>query len=354
MAVLCEGHVILEDFPGVGKTMLAKSIARSLDCEFARVQATPDLLPSDITGVSVFNLQGNEFEFKPGPVFANIVLVDEINRASPKTQSALLECMQEVQVTVDGTTHKLARPFTVIATQNPIEYEGTFPLPEAQLDRFTMLLTLGYPDADGRVEDARRARRDRAARATRAGVDGDRDRGGHRGRRRVFVEDTLHRYVVEILNHTRTDTRLALGASPRAGIALLRVAKAHAVVRGRDYVVPADVKDVRDGRLTIASSWPPEARTAGVDAADSIREAVERPGYPYDPARTTGAVAGPRSLHRSVGIRDERCSRSPWGSRSLRPWRGGGCACSTGRCGFAAVPATSSSSKASRSRSAWR
>ena len=148
IAVLCEGHVILEDFPGVGKTMLAKSIARSLDCEFARVQATPDLLPSDITGVSVFNLQGNEFEFKPGPVFANIVLVDEINRASPKTQSALLECMQEVQVTVDGTTHMLARPFTVIATQNPIEYEGTFPLPEAQLDRFTMLLALGYPDVD--------------------------------------------------------------------------------------------------------------------------------------------------------------------------------------------------------------
>ena len=162
--------------------MLAKSIARSLDCEFARVQATPDLLPSDITGVSVFNLQGNEFEFKPGPVFANIVLVDEINRASPKTQSALLECMQEVQVTVDGTTHMLARPFTVIATQNPIEYEGTFPLPEAQLDRFTMLLTLGYPDARGRVEDARRARRERAARGPRAGVDGDRDRGGHRGR----------------------------------------------------------------------------------------------------------------------------------------------------------------------------
>jgi MoxR-like ATPase len=145
MAVLCEGHVILEDFPGVGKTMLAKSLARSLDCEFARVQATPDLLPSDVTGVSVYNLQDNEFEFKPGPVFANLVLVDEINRASPKTQSALLECMQEVQVTVDGVSHALARPFMVIATQNPIEYEGTFPLPEAQLDRFTMRLALGSP-----------------------------------------------------------------------------------------------------------------------------------------------------------------------------------------------------------------
>jgi MoxR-like ATPase len=280
MAVLCEGHVILEDFPGVGKTMLAKSIARSLDCEFARVQATPDLLPSDITGVSVFNLQGNEFEFKPGPVFANIVLVDEINRASPKTQSALLECMQEVQVTVDGTTHRLARPFTVIATQNPIEYEGTFPLPEAQLDRFTMLLALGYPDAEAEskmlaehaatepLEDLEPVSTATEIEAAIAAV------------RKVFVEDTLHRYVVEILNHTRTDTRLALGASPRAGIALLRVAKAHAVVRGRDYVVPADVKDVATDVLTHRVILAPEARTAGVDAADSIREAVERTRVP--------------------------------------------------------------------------
>ena len=145
LCLVAEGHLIIEDFPGVGKTMLAKSLARSLDCEFARIQATPDLLPSDITGVNVYNLQANEFEFRPGPVFANLVLVDEINRASPKTQSALLECMQEVQVTIDGSTHRLARPFMVIATQNPIEYEGTFPLPEAQLDRFTMRLHLGYP-----------------------------------------------------------------------------------------------------------------------------------------------------------------------------------------------------------------
>ena len=181
MAILCEGHVILEDFPGVGKTMLAKSLARSLDCEFARVQATPDLLPSDVTGVSVFNLQGgNEFEFKPGPVFANLVLVDEINRASPKTQSALLECMQEVQVTVDGVTHPLARPFMVIATQNPIEYEGTFPLPEAQLDRFAMRLTLGYPDARQEARDADRARRRRAARRAAAGEHRRRHRDGDR------------------------------------------------------------------------------------------------------------------------------------------------------------------------------
>jgi MoxR-like ATPase len=260
--------------------MLAKSIARSLDCEFARVQATPDLLPSDITGVSVFNLQGNEFEFKPGPVFANIVLVDEINRASPKTQSALLECMQEVQVTVDGTTHMLARPFTVIATQNPIEYEGTFPLPEAQLDRFTMLLALGYPGVEAEskmlaehaatepLEDLEPVSTATEIEAAIAAV------------KKVFVEDTLHRYVVEILNHTRTDTRLALGASPRAGIALLRVAKAHAVIRGRDYVVPSDVKDVATDVLTHRVILAPEARTAGIDAADSIREAVERTRVP--------------------------------------------------------------------------
>ncbi|MGZ4482228.1 MAG: AAA family ATPase, partial [Gaiellales bacterium] len=244
LALLCEGHIILEDFPGVGKTMLAKSLARSLDCEFARVQATPDLLPSDITGVNVFNMQSNEFEFRPGPVFANIVLVDEINRASPKTQSALLECMQEAQVTVDGHTHHLARPFMVIATQNPIEYEGTFPLPEAQLDRFTMRLHLGYPAL---AEEARMLSEHSASEplerlepvASAAELE-----AAIGAVRAMFVEETLNRYVVAILRHTRGDARLALGASPRAGISLLRVAKAHAALRGRDYVIPADVKDV--------------------------------------------------------------------------------------------------------------
>jgi MoxR-like ATPase len=280
VAVLCEGHVILEDFPGVGKTMLAKSIARSLDCEFARVQATPDLLPSDITGVSVFSLQGNEFEFKPGPVFANIVLVDEINRASPKTQSALLECMQEVQVTVDGVTHALARPFTVIATQNPIEYEGTFPLPEAQLDRFTMRLTLGYPDMDAEArmlaEHAATEPIDRLVPVSTAAEVEE----AIAAVRSVFVEESLHRYVVGILNQTRTDSRLALGASPRAGISLLRVAKAHAVLRGREYVIPADIKDTAVDVLSHRLILAPEARTAGLDAADSIREAVERTPVP--------------------------------------------------------------------------
>jgi MoxR-like ATPase len=280
MAILCEGHIILEDFPGVGKTMLAKSLARSLDCEFARIQATPDLLPSDVTGVSVFNMQDNEFVFKPGPVFANLVLVDEINRASPKTQSALLECMQEVQVTIDGVSHTLARPFMVIATQNPIEYEGTFPLPEAQLDRFTMRLTLGYPDAR---QEARMLAEHAAGEpldelrpvSTAADIE-----SAIAAVKSVFVEESLHRYVVAILNHTRSDTRLSLGASPRAGISVLRVAKAHAVLEGRDYVSPADVKAVAEDVLSHRVILAPEARTAGVDAADSIREALERTAIP--------------------------------------------------------------------------
>jgi MoxR-like ATPase len=280
MALLCEGHIILEDFPGVGKTMLAKSIARSLDCEFARIQATPDLLPSDITGVNVFNLQSNEFEFRPGPVFANLVLVDEINRASPKTQSALLECMQEVQVTIDGATHRLARPFMVIATQNPIEYEGTFPLPEAQLDRFTMRLHLGYPSI---AEEARMLSEHAATEpieslepvASAADLE-----SAIEAVKGIYVEDSLNRYVVAILRHTRGDARLALGTSPRAGIALMRVAKAHAALRGREYVIPADVKEVAADVLAHRVIMAADARSGGTDPAEVIAEAVERTPVP--------------------------------------------------------------------------
>jgi len=280
LALLCEGHVILEDFPGVGKTMLAKSLARSLDCEFARIQATPDLLPSDITGVNVFNMQTNEFEFRPGPVFANLVLVDEINRASPKTQSALLECMQEVQVTVDGVTHPLARPFMVIATQNPIEYEGTFPLPEAQLDRFAMRLHLGYPSlAEEASMLAEHAAQEplldlepvASAADLEAAIEAVKD---------VYVEDSLNRYVVAVLRHTRGDARMALGASPRSGIALMRVAKAHAVLRGREYVIPADVKEVAADVLSHRVILAADARSGGVGAAELIQEAVERTPVP--------------------------------------------------------------------------
>ena len=237
LCVLClvgEGHLILEDFPGVGKTMLAKALARSLDVSFSRMQFTPDLLPSDVTGVNVFNQRSNEFEFRPGPVFANLLLVDEINRASPKTQAALLECMQEQQVTTDGVTNELDRPFMVMATQNPIEYEGTYPLPEAQLDRFTMRIAIGYPPL---AEEAKMLTEQTAdppldalepvANAADAIALADEAKA-------IFVEESLNRYVVALLRATRGDSRLYLGASPRAGIALLRVAKARALADGRE------------------------------------------------------------------------------------------------------------------------
>ena len=280
LALLCEGHVILEDFPGVGKTMLAKSLARSLDCEFARIQATPDLLPSDITGVNVFNMQSNEFEFRPGPVFANMVLVDEINRASPKTQSALLECMQEVQVTIDGMTHPLARPFMVIATQNPIEYEGTFPLPEAQLDRFTMRLNLGYPSPSDEARMLTEHAADEPIEHLEPVASAGELEASIEAVKSVYVEESLNRYVVTVLRQTRSDSRLYLGASPRAGIALLRVAKARALLEGRDYLLPEDVKTIAPAVLAHRLILGPEARSSGIEAQDVVRDVVERTPVP--------------------------------------------------------------------------
>ena len=248
IAVLCGGHVLLEGVPGTAKTLMARTLAAALDARFTRIQFTPDLLPSDVTGVGVFNQKTGEFEFRPGPIFANIVVADEINRSSPKTQASLLECMEERQATVDNATHPITPPFMVIATQNPIEYEGTYPLPEAQLDRFMMRLSLGYPTID--AEEA--VLRDQTSRDPFAELDPVLDAAQvldmQRAVGRVKVVPALHRYVVAILTATRTTRDIYLGASPRAGIALVRAAKALAVLRGRDFVVPQDLKDL-SGRV---------------------------------------------------------------------------------------------------------
>ena len=280
LCLLAEGHLIIEDFPGVGKTMLAKALARSLALDFSRLQFTPDLLPSDVTGVNVFNQRTNGFEFRGGPIFANVLLVDEINRASPKTQSALLEAMQENQVTVDGRSYPLERPFMVLATQNPIEYEGTYPLPEAQLDRFTMRISIGYPPL---ADEARML----AEQTTEPPLESLRPVAGAAelleaidDARGIYVEDSLNRYVVAVLRHTRSSPRLALGASPRAGISLMRVAKARALTEGRDFVLPDDVKAIAAPVLAHRVILAPEARSAGITAEEAVREAIDQTPVP--------------------------------------------------------------------------
>jgi MoxR-like ATPase len=242
VTLLAEGHILVEDYPGVGKTALARALSRSIDCQFARVQCTADLLPADIVGSQIYNQREARFEFRPGPIFANVVLVDEVNRASPKTQSGLLECMQERHVTVDAMSHELARPFLVFATQNPVEYEGTYPLPEAQVDRFMVRLSLGYPDADAEADMlAGHESGDRVLDlepvADRAEVV-ESVAAAHR----VHASRALRDYVVALLRRTREDSRVELGASPRAGLMLLRAAKALALTHGRDHALPDDVQ----------------------------------------------------------------------------------------------------------------
>jgi MoxR-like ATPase len=280
LCLLAEGHLIIEDLPGVGKTTLAKALARSVELSFSRIQFTPDLLPSDVTGVNVFNQATHEFEFRPGPVFANIVLVDEINRTSPKTQAALLEAMQERQVTIDGVTYHLAPPFMAMATQNPIEYEGTYPLPEAQLDRFTMRIAIGYPPLADEARMLAEQTTESPLEALTPVADAQDVIGAIDDARRVYVEESVQRYVVALLRQTRGDARLHLGASPRAGINLLRVAKARALVSGRDFVLPDDVKVIAPAVLAHRLILAPEARSSGLSDADVVREAVDRTPVP--------------------------------------------------------------------------
>jgi MoxR-like ATPase len=243
VCIVAEGHVLLEDLPGVGKTTLARALAGAIGLQFARVQCTADLLPADVVGTNVFNRREERFEFRPGPIFANVVLVDEINRASPKTQSGLLECMQERRVTVDVSTHELARPFLVLATQNPIEFEGTYPLPEAQVDRFMARLSLGYPSAAGEADMLRSHEGgDRLVDELEPVADAGELLAAQDAARRVHASDALRGYVVALLSRTREDPRLDLGASPRAGLMLLRAAKARALLLGRDHALPDDVQ----------------------------------------------------------------------------------------------------------------
>jgi MoxR-like ATPase len=242
VCVLAEGHILIEDLPGVGKTTLARSIARVLDLQFARVQCTADLLPADVVGTNVFNQREGRFEFRPGPIFANVVLVDEINRASPKTQSGLLECMQERRVTVDVHTHELARPFIVLATQNPIEFEGTYPLPEAQVDRFMARLSMGYPSSGGEVAMLRAHETTDRVEQVEPVASAAELLALEDAARRVHASDALRGYVVSLLQRTREDRRAELGASPRAGLLLLRAAKARALLEGRDHALPDDVQ----------------------------------------------------------------------------------------------------------------
>ena len=285
---LAEGHLLLEDVPGVGKTTLAKSLARAIDCSVGRIQFTPDLLPSDLTGVTIYRQAQHEFEFRPGPVFANIVIADEINRASPKTQSALLECMQEAQTTIDGTTHQMPRPFLVVATQNPIEMEGTYALPEAQRDRFMARLSVGYPGRNAEVEMLERQETADPLASVRPVADVETITSMIATARRLYAAQGIKQYVVDLADATRTDPMLRLGASPRAAIQLLRCAKALAAMSGRDHVLPDDIQDLAVPVLAHRLLPSTDARLAGHTVTESITAIVARTRLPI-----SGRAAAP-------------------------------------------------------------
>jgi MoxR-like ATPase len=275
VGLLSQGHLLIEDVPGVGKTMLARSLARSLGCSFNRIQFTPDMLPSDVTGVYIFNEATHEFEFRPGPLLAEIVLVDEINRATPKTQAALLEAMQERQVTVDGVTHPLPQTFMVIATQNPIEYEGTFPLPEAQLDRFLLRIRLGYPEAEDEVAILEQQQFHHPLEDLEQVVSAEELSQAQEAVKKVYVSDAVKQYVVELTHQTRQHPDAYLGASPRGSLTLYRTGQARAAMLGRDHVLPDDVKFMALPALAHRIILSPRARLSGLNPRQVVQEILE-------------------------------------------------------------------------------
>ena len=287
VGLLSQGHVLIEDVPGVGKTMLARALAKSLGCTFHRIQFTPDMLPSDVTGVSIFNQKTREFEFRPGPIMAQIVLTDEINRATPKTQAALLEAMQELQVTVDGVTHPLPRPFLVLATQNPIEYEGTFPLPEAQLDRFLMRIRLGYPDPDDEIAILDSQQYVHPLTQIGQVVDVEELTTAQEKLKDVYVDPLIKRYIVEIVTQTRRHPDIYLGSSPRGSLALYRTGQARAAMLGRDYVIPDDIKALATPTLAHRLIISPSARLKDVTGEAVMREILATVPVPGAHVRPT-------------------------------------------------------------------
>ena len=287
IGLLCQGHVLIEDVPGVGKTMLARSLARSLDCTFNRIQFTPDMLPSDVTGVSIFNQQKREFEFRPGPIMGQIILADEVNRATPKTQASLLEAMEERQVTVDGVTHGLPRPFMVLATQNPIEYEGTFPLPEAQLDRFLLRVRLGYPSASEEMRVLNEQQYRHPIESLKPVVTVEDLLGVIESIRQVYVSSAIQRYIIDLVGRTRQSGDVYLGASPRGSLSLFRAGQARAALQGRDHVLPDDIKALAVPVLGHRIIVSPAARLRELSADRIVQEIIYNtpvPGGDYQSA----------------------------------------------------------------------
>ena len=285
IALMCEGHALIEDVPGVGKTMLARSIARSVGASFKRIQFTPDLLPTDVTGVSIYNQQTGEFEFREGPIIAQMVLADEVNRATPKTQSAMLEAMDERQVTVEGITHSVPTPFMVMATQNPVEYEGTFPLPEAQLDRFLLIINLGYPTIEEELEIIERQAMTHPIETLEPVATAQQVMDLQRAIRAIYVDDLVKEYIVNLTNATRSHADISLGASPRASLAMYRGGQAIALIRGRDFVLPDDVKDLAQPMLSHRMIVSPAARMRGVSSPDVVETILEQTPVPGGQAR---------------------------------------------------------------------